>query len=176
MDQESCGPTRSKVNDVNDENSRSNSISAMKVLDHEAGVATTQPSWDSINSNDTTCRDVISVIGVEKDPADISNINKNIDNSVNDSNDNSVNVVAVDSGLVLPSGVSNIIYSTEGNVGPDVSNSHVARDEAVVASDSPSAPPPPASSEVEMVDASGFANEAVLLVYLMVKVLVLHHP
>ena len=56
-----------------------------------------------------------------------------------------------------PSGVSNTIYGIEdvaGNVGPDVSNSHVASDEAVVASDSPSAPPPPTSSEVEMVDAS----------------------
>ena len=130
---------------------------------------------DSINSNDTTCRDVISVIGVEKDPAYISNI----DNSVNDSNDNNVSVIVVNSGLVLHSGVSNIIYSTEvvaGNVGPDVSNSHVVSDEAVVASDSPSAPPPPASSEVVMVDASRFANEAVLPVYLMVKVLFLHHP
>ena len=179
VDYESCGPTRSKVNDVNDNSSRSNSTSATRVLDHEAGEATTQPSWNSINSNDTTCRDVISVIGVEKDPAYISNINKNIDNSVNDSNDNNVNVIVVDSGLVLHSGVSNIIYSTEvvaGNVGPDVSNSHVVSDEAVVASDSPSAPPPPASSEVEMVDTSGFANEAVLSVYLMVKVLILHHP
>ena len=56
-----------------------------------------------------------------------------------------------------PSGVSNIIYSTEvvaGNVGPDVSDRHVLSDGAVVANDSPSAPPPPASSEVEMVDAS----------------------
>ena len=55
------------------------------------------------------------------------------------------------------SSVSNIIYSTEivaGNVGPDVSDSHVASDEAVVASGSPSALPPSASSEVEMVDAS----------------------
>ena len=56
-----------------------------------------------------------------------------------------------------PSGVSNNIYSNEVvacNVGPGVSDSHAASDEAVVASDSPSAPPPPASSEVEMVDAS----------------------
>ena len=56
-----------------------------------------------------------------------------------------------------PSGVSNIIYSTEivaGNIGPDVNDSHVASDEVVVASGSPSAPPPPSSSEVEMVDAS----------------------
>lgn len=53
-----------------------------------------------------------------------------------------------------PCGVSNIIYSIEdvtGNVRSDVGDSHVASDEAMVASDSPSAPPPPASSEVEMV-------------------------
>ena len=56
-----------------------------------------------------------------------------------------------------PSGASNIIYSTEVvalNVGPHVSDSHVASREVVVASDSPSAQPPPASSEVEMADAS----------------------
>ena len=41
-----------------------------------------------------------------------------------------------------------------GNVGPDVSDSHAASNEAVAADDSQSAPPPPASSEVEMVDAS----------------------
>ena len=98
-----------------------------------------------------------SVIGVEKDPADISNKKKIIDNSVNDSNDNNVSVIVVGSGFVPPSGVSNNIYSAEvvaGNVGPDVSDSHAASDEAVAASYSPSAPPPPASSEVEMVDAS----------------------
>ena len=84
-------------------------------------------------------------------------MNKNFENSVNDSNDNNVSVIVVDSGFVPPSGVSNNIYSTEvvaGNVGPEVSDSHAASDEAVVASDSPSAAPPPASSEVEMVDAS----------------------
>ena len=56
-----------------------------------------------------------------------------------------------------PSGASNLIYSTEvvaGNIGPHVSESHVASDEAVVASDSQSAPPPPASFEANMVDAS----------------------
>ena len=45
VDYESCGPTRSKVNDVNDNSSRSNSTSATRVLYHEAGEATTQPSW-----------------------------------------------------------------------------------------------------------------------------------
>ena len=119
--------------------------------------AVTQPSCDSINSNDTTCRNVVSVIEVEKDPVDISNVNKNIDNSITDINDDNVSVIVVDSGFVPLSGVSSMIYSTEvvaGNVGPDVGDSHVASDEAVVAIDSPAAPPPPASSAVEMVDAS----------------------
>ena len=63
----------------------------------------------------------------------------------------------IGSGFRPPSGATNIIYSTEvvaGNIGPHVSNSHVASGEVVVASDSPSAPPAPASSEVEMADAS----------------------
>ena len=152
VDYESCGPTRSKDNDVNDKSSRNNSTRATGVLDHGAGDAATQPSCDSIGSNDTTCSDVVSVLGVEKDPADIRNINKIIYNSVHDSNDNNVSVIVVDSGFVPPSGVSNNIYSTEvvaGNVRPDA-----ASVEAVVASDSPSAPPPPAGSEVEMVEAS----------------------
>ena len=58
-------------------------------------------------------------------------------------------------GFVPPRGVSNIIYSIEdvtGNVRRDLGDSHVASDEGVVASYSPSAPPPPASSEVEMVE------------------------
>ena len=153
---EACGPVRSEVNDANDISSRSKSKSATAVLDHGAGDAT-QPSWNSINSNDTASGDVVSVIGVEKDPADISNINKNIDNSVNDSSDSIVSVIVVDSGFFPPTGVSSIICSIEnvaGNEGRDVSDSHVASDEAVVAGDSPSAPPPPVSSEVEMVDAS----------------------
>ena len=99
MDHESCDPTLSKVNSVNDKSSRSNSTSATRVLDHGARDAATQPSCDSININDNTCRDVVSVIGVEKDPVDIRNINKNIENSVNDSNDNNVSVVVVDSGF-----------------------------------------------------------------------------
>jgi len=156
VDHESCDPTLSKVNNVNDKSSRSNSTSATRVLDHGASDAATQPSCDSINSNDNTCRDVVSVIGVKKNPADIRNINKNIDNSVNHSNDNNASVVVADSGFVPSSGVGNIIYSTEvvaGNIGPDVNDSHVASNEVVVAGDSPSALPPRSSSEVEMVDA-----------------------
>ena len=58
----------------------------------------------------------------------------------------------VDSGFVPTCGVSNIIYSIEdvtGIVRRDVGDSHVASNEAVVSSDFPSAPPPPASSEVD---------------------------
>ena len=163
VDDESCDPALSKVNNVNDKSSRSNSTNATRVLDHGASDATTQPSCDSINSSDNTCRDVLSVIGVEKDPADIRNINKNIDNSVNDSNDNNVSVVVVDSGFVPPSGVGNVIYSTEVvavNVGPDINDTHLASNEVVVAGDSPSAPPPPSSSEVEMVDASAVRKQS----------------
>ena len=110
-----------------------------------------------MNSNGNTCRVVASVIGIEKDPAGNRNINKNIENSVNDINDNNVSVVVVDSGFSPPSGVGNIIFSTDvdaGNVWPDVNDSHVASDEVVVAGHSPSAPPPPSGSEIEMVDAS----------------------
>ena len=59
VDHESCGPTCSKVNDVDDKGRRSNSTSATRVLDHGAGDAATQSSCDSINSNDTTCSDVV---------------------------------------------------------------------------------------------------------------------
>ena len=102
-------------------------------MDHGAGDAT-QPRCDSINGNDTASSDVVSLMGVDKDPA-ISKITKNIDNSVNDSSDNNVSVIVVDSGVALPSGVSNVFYSIEdvaGIVGGDVSDSHVASDEAVV--------------------------------------------
>ena len=46
----------------------------------------------TLNGNGTASGDVVSVTGVEKDPADISSINKNTDNSVNGSNDNNVSV------------------------------------------------------------------------------------
>ena len=88
VDDESCDPTLSKVNNVNDKSSKSNSTSAMGVLDHGARDAM-QPSCNSIDSNDTACS-VVSEIGVEKDPADISIISKNTDNNVNDNNDNKV--------------------------------------------------------------------------------------
>mgnify|MGYP000568539082 CR=1 FL=1 len=111
VDHESCGQTCFKVNDGND---KSNS-DAM------------QPSCNSFDSNDTACSDNVSEIGVEKDPADISNVRKNTDNNVNDNNDNDVSVIVVDSGFVPPGSVSIVIHSTEvvaGNLRPDVSDSH----------------------------------------------------
>ena len=72
-------------------------------------------------------------------------------------------MVVVDSGFVPPSGVDNVIYSTEVvavNVGPDINDTHLASNEVVVAGDSPSAPPPPSSSDVEMVDASAVRKQS----------------
>ena len=153
-----------RAGDINDTDisSRSKNKSATEAVDHAASDAM-QPSCDSINGNDTASSDTVSVTGVEKDPADISSINKNIDNSVNDSNDNNASVIVVDFGLVPPSGVSNVAYDTKGivsNVGCDVGAGHVVSGEAVVAGDSPSVLPPPASSEVEMVDASAVRKQS----------------
>ena len=53
VDHDSCGPTRSKVNDVNDKSSRSNSTSSTGVLDHGTGATATQPSCDSIKNVST---------------------------------------------------------------------------------------------------------------------------
>ena len=136
VDHEASGPAHSSVNDVNGTgtSSSSKSKSATGALDHGASDAM-QPCCDSINGNDTTSRDSVSVTGAEKDPTDISSINKNIDNSVNDSSDNNVSVIVVHSGFVPPSGVSNIIYATEdvaGNVGRDVGAGHVVSGKAVV--------------------------------------------
>ena len=92
----------------------------------------------------------------------VLDISGDIENSVNDSNDSNVTVIVMDSGFVPPSGATNIIYSTEvvaGNVGPHVSDSHVTSGEVVVASDSPSAQPPPANFEVEMVCGIGFISD-----------------
>ena len=66
-------------------NSRTKEKSATGTIDH-ATSDVTQPSFDSVNGNDTASGDVVVAFGVEKDPADIGNINKNIHSSVNDSN------------------------------------------------------------------------------------------
>ena len=73
-----------------------------------------QPNYDGINGNDTASSDTISVTGVEKDPVNISSVNKNVDNSMNDNSDNKVSVIIMDFGLEPPSKVSHVTYSTSG--------------------------------------------------------------
>ena len=86
--------TKNIDNSVNDTNG--NNINSRRKDKSEIGVIecvvndVIQPSFDSVNCNDTACSDVVIVIGVEKDPAHIGNVTKNFDNSVNDSNDNNM--------------------------------------------------------------------------------------
>ena len=54
-------------------NSRAKEKSATGTIDHAASDVT-QPSFDSVNGNDTASGDVVIVFGVEKDPADIGDI------------------------------------------------------------------------------------------------------
>ena len=106
------------VNDCNDNNinSRKKDKSGIGVIDHAASDVR-QPSCDGINGNDTASSDTISVTGVEKDPINISSVNKKVDNSVNDSSDNKVSVIIMDFGLVPPSNVSHVTSSNKGIVG-----------------------------------------------------------
>ena len=110
-------------NSVNDSNNNNNNInsrkkdkSAIGVIDHAASDVM-QPSCDGVNGNDTASSDTISVTGVEKDPVNIGSVNKNVENSVNDSSDNKVSVIIMDFGLLPPSNVNHITYSTKGIVG-----------------------------------------------------------
>ena len=73
-----------------------------------------QPSCVEINGNDTASNDTISVTGVEKDPVNISSVNKNDDNSMIDNSDNKISVIIVDFGLKPSSNVSHVTYSTRG--------------------------------------------------------------
>ena len=84
-----------------------------------------QPSCDGINGNDTGSSDTISVTRVEKDPVNISSVNKNVDNSINDNSNNKVSVIIMDFGLVPPSSVSPVTYSTKGIAGCGVGAGHV---------------------------------------------------
>ena len=110
-----------------------------------------QPSCDGINGNDTVSSDTISVTGVEEDPVNISSVNKNVDNSMTDNSDNKVSVI-MDFGLVPPSNVSHVTYSTKGFVGCGVGACHVVSGEVVVAVVSQSVSPLPACSEAKIVD------------------------
>jgi len=76
--------------DIAHVNSRTKDKSATGAIDYAISDVT-QPSFDSVNSSDTASSNIVIVFGVEKDPAHIGNITKNIDNSFNDSNDNHIN-------------------------------------------------------------------------------------
>ena len=71
-------------------NSRTKDKSATGVIDHAASDFM-QPSFDSVNGSDTASSNIVIVFGVEKDPADIGNINENIDANVNENNDSNIN-------------------------------------------------------------------------------------
>ena len=105
------------VNDSNDNNinSRRKDKSAVGVIDHAVSDVM-RSSSDGINGNDTAISDTISVTGVEKDPVNISSVNMNVDNSINDNSDNKVSVIIMDFGLVPTSNVSHVTYSTNSIV------------------------------------------------------------
>ena len=103
------------VNDSNDNNinSRRKDKSAVGVIDHAVSNVK-QPNCVEINGNDTASNETISVTEVEKDPVNISSVNKNVDNSMNDNSDNKISVMIIDFGLEPPSNVSHVTYSTRG--------------------------------------------------------------
>ena len=73
-----------------------------------------QPNCVEINGNDTGSNDTISVTEVEKDPVNISSVNKNVDNSMNDNSDNKISVIIMDFGLEPPSNVNHVTSITRG--------------------------------------------------------------
>ena len=121
-----------------------------------------QPSCDGINGNDTASSDTISVTGVEKDSVNISSVNKNVDNSINDNSDNKVSVIIMDFGLVPASNVSHVTYSTKGIVGCGEGAGHVVSGELVVAGVSQSVSPLPACSEAKIVDGLAIRKQSCL--------------
>ena len=103
------------INDSNDNNinSRRKDKSAIGVIDHAARDVM-QHNCVEINGNDTASNDTISVTGVQKDPVNISSVNKYVDNSINDNSDNKISVIGMDFGLEPPSYVSHVTYSNRG--------------------------------------------------------------
>ena len=71
---------------------------------------------------------------------------------MNDISDNKVSVIIMDFGLVPPSNVSHVTYSTKGILGCGVRAGHVVSDDVVVAGVSQSVSPLPACSEAKIVD------------------------
>ena len=103
------------INEGNDNNinSRRKVKSAIGVIDHAVSDVM-QPNCVEFHGNDTASIDAISVTGVGKDPVNISSVNNNVNNSMNDNSDNKIRVIIIDFGLEPPSNVSHVTYSTRG--------------------------------------------------------------
>ena len=100
-------------------NSRTKDKSATGAIDQGASDVT-HPSFDSVDG--TASGNVAIVFGVEKDPTHIGNITKNIDNSLNDSNDNNINSRRKDKSAigVIDHAVSDLMQpNCDGNNGND---------------------------------------------------------
>ena len=132
-----CGSAkRADEINVTDINSSRKDQGATGAIGHAASDAI-QPSCDSTIGNNTASSDMISVTGAGEDPANISSVNKSIDNILNDSTDNEVSVITVDFGLMPSSNVSRVTNGSKGivgNVGCGVGAGHVVSGDVVVAS------------------------------------------
>ena len=103
------------INDGNDYNinSRRKDKSAIGVIDHAVSDVM-QPNCVEMNGNDTASNETISVTEVGKEPVNISSVNNNVDDSMNDNSDNKISVIIMDFGLEPPGNVSHVTYSTRG--------------------------------------------------------------
>ena len=104
--------TKNIYNSVNDSdgdniNSRRKDKSAIGVIDHAVSDVM-QLNCVEMNGNDTASNDTIRVTEVEKDPVNISSVNKKVDNSMNDNSDDKIRVIIIDFGLEPPSNVSHV--------------------------------------------------------------------
>ena len=106
--------TKDIDNSINDGND--NNINSRRKDKSAIGVIVMRPNCVEMNGNDTASNNTISATEVEKDPVNISSINKNVDNSMNDNTDNKISVIIMDFGLEPPSNVSHVTYSTRGCV------------------------------------------------------------
>ena len=88
---------KNSINDGNDNNinSRRKDKSAIGVIDHAVSDVM-QPNCVEMNDNYTASNETISVTEVEKDPVNISSVNKNVDISMNDNSDNKIRVIIMD--------------------------------------------------------------------------------
>ena len=76
----------------------------------------------AFNGSDTASSNIVIVFGFEKDPADIGNINKNIDNNVHDLNDNNINSTRKDKSAigVIDHATSDVMQPSFDSVNGDV--------------------------------------------------------